>query len=264
MSARGRKNCQLKPAPAVEPRRRVNHVQELHCWTVPPVDAPRRASSTNSFHDLWHWHKPTLLHNEQDHRRNLRPQRKKHLDCWNLSLQDHEEGPLQERQRSACQAAEKNPLLRNKIEDLEFPNHLQLKQFFLKTAMLDSIVGTSTNCSAICGSRRSQSTNRCGILSCVILGTSITCTTGFCVSTSFTPPSICIPPGLAVAPFAGSLHHSNPPSKVAEGTSGCPVGLVPAEPVAEGGDKDKHFHQLLRHLRCCNGRAKRTGSWALR
>ena len=37
------------------------------------------------------------------------------------------------------------------------------------------IVGTSANCSATCRRRRSPSTKRCWILSCEILGTSITC-----------------------------------------------------------------------------------------
>ena len=39
----------------------------------------------------------------------------------------------------------------------------------------DKTVGTSTNCSVICGRRKSRSTKRCWILSCEILGTSVTC-----------------------------------------------------------------------------------------
>ena len=46
----------------------------------------------------------------------------------------------------------------------------------------DKMVGTSTNCSAICGSRRSRSTKRGWMMSFEIVGTSITCSTGNCVS----------------------------------------------------------------------------------
>ena len=36
-----------------------------------------------------------------------------------------------------------------------------------------------------------------------------------------------------------------------------PVGLLPADPVAQGGDRDKHFHQLFHQLRIANSRSHR-------
>ena len=38
-----------------------------------------------------------------------------------------------------------------------------------------------------------------------------------------------------------------------------PVGLLPADPVAEGGDRDRHFHQLFRLLRLTENRTRKAG-----
>ena len=38
-----------------------------------------------------------------------------------------------------------------------------------------------------------------------------------------------------------------------------PVGLLPTDPVVEGGDRDRHFHQLLRQLQLREHRALRGG-----
>ena len=57
----------------------------------------------------------------------------------------------------------------------------------------DKTVGTSINCSAICEWRRSRSTKWCWILSCEILGTSMTNSTGNCVSRDLKKCSSCSP-----------------------------------------------------------------------
>ena len=38
-----------------------------------------------------------------------------------------------------------------------------------------------------------------------------------------------------------------------------PVGLFPADPVAEGRDRDRHFHQLFRLLRLTENRTRKAG-----
>ena len=38
-----------------------------------------------------------------------------------------------------------------------------------------------------------------------------------------------------------------------------PVGLLPADPVAEGGGRDRHFHQLFRLLRLTENRTRKAG-----
>ena len=57
----------------------------------------------------------------------------------------------------------------------------------------DKTVGTSTNCSAICGKRRSRSTKRGRMMSFEIFGTSMTCSTGNCVSRDLKNCTSCSP-----------------------------------------------------------------------
>ena len=69
-------------------------------------------------------------------------------------------------------------------------------------------------------------------------------------------PSIYIPPWAG----GGSPRRDLTPVKPTQLREACgPVGLLPADPVVEGGDRDRHFHQLLRQLRLREHRALRGG-----
>ena len=62
--------------------------------------------------------------------------------------------------------------------------------------------------------------------------------------------------GIYIPPWAGG----EAPVKPTQPREACgPVGLLPADPVVEGGDRDRHFHQLLRQLRLREHRAVRGG-----
>ena len=63
-------------------------------------------------------------------------------------------------------------------------------------------------------------------------------------------PSIYIPPWAGgEAPFEATKPRM----------TRAPVGLLPADPVAEGGSRDRHFHQLLRLLRLTENRTRKAG-----
>ena len=63
-------------------------------------------------------------------------------------------------------------------------------------------------------------------------------------------PSVYIPPlAGGEAPFEATMPRM----------TSAPVGLLPADPVAEGGDRDRHFHQLFRLLRLTENRTRKAG-----
>ena len=106
-------------------------------------------------------------------------------------LPDDDDDQELECQRSAPQAVLLNSVLRKSLEGLPVHHHHfhdpELVSMICSTVCCcskakDTTVGTSTNCSAICGQRK---TERGWILKLEILGTAITCSTGVYVSTSF-------------------------------------------------------------------------------
>ena len=76
------------------------------------------------------------------------------------------------------------------------------------------------------------------------------------MSASVAVPSISIPPWAG----GGSPQREQAPFEATKPRiTRAPVGLLPAQPVAEGGGRDRHFHQLFRLLRLTENRTRKAG-----
>ena len=75
-------------------------------------------------------------------------------------------------------------------------------------------------------------------------------------SASVSVPSIYIPPWAG----GGSPRRDQAPFEATKPRmTRAPVRLLPADPVAEGGGRDRHFHQLFRLLRLTENRTRKAG-----
>ena len=63
-------------------------------------------------------------------------------------------------------------------------------------------------------------------------------------------------PSIYIPPWAGGVAPIKPTQPR---VTRAPVGLLPTDPVVEGGDRDRHFHQLLRQLRLTENRTRKAG-----